>query len=457
MKPIVRKKFHEMFGLSTAMHRLLLAVSALLLMLNGCAHKADYERLYAQLQKGECRSAVRQLEASQADYGENARLLFLLDSAMVNLQCRNFEAAQEKFHAAERLAEELWTESLSRQAASLVTNEYLLKYAGEDYERALINMMSALGYLQAGRFDDALIECRRLDSLLSLFNDKYEEKNVYKEDAFGRYLSGILHEADRSLDDAFIDYRKAYETYQDYKTHYGTVAPPTLVDDLVRVAAAVDRTEEIKALLPDMEGPRDLSHAKSRLLGKVVFIQLSGRAPVKTQGQLVLPTGAGPVAIAYPRLLLVPADCEYHRLTLSSEEGHYETELALAEDIGRIALKNLEDKKARIMVKTVARAVAKQAIINNLAKSSDDRNTEMALRAALNIANLFLERADTRSWRTLPGEIYMTRLFVPPGEYRAAAIACGNHPHKLKNVLVEAGKTHYIVHDSRYAAASSDN
>lgn len=438
------------------MRRLILAISTAL-FLGGCAHSLDYNQLYAQLQKGECRAAVRHLERSRAAYGENAQLLYLLDSAMVHMQCRDFETAQEKFHAAERLAEALWTESLSRQAASLVTNEYLLKYAGEDYERALINMMSAVGYLQSGQFDDALVECRRLDSLLLLFNEKYEKKNVYKEDAFGRYLSGILHEADRALDDAFIDYRKAFETYRDYEIHYGTPVPVTLIEDLARVAEAVDRVEDLEGLLPDTMGLQALPYAKSRSLGKIVFLQFSGRAPVKTQGQIVLPTGAGPVTIAYPRLRLLPTACHYHHLTLSSEKGQYEAELALTENIGRIALKNLDDKKARIMAKTVARAVVKQALINNLSKSSDDRNTEMALRTALNIANLFLERADTRSWRTLPGEIYMTRLFVPPGEYRIAVAACGESPHKLKNILVKAGKTHYIVHDSRYAAAVSDN
>jgi len=318
-------------------------------------------------------------------------------------------------------------------------------------------MMSAIGYLQSGQFDDALVECRRLDSLLLLFNEKYDKKNVYKEDAFGRYLSGILHEADRALDDAFIDYRKAFETYRDYESHYGTPVPETLIEDLVRVAEAVDRVEDLEGLLPDSMEPQVLPYAKSRSLGKIVFLQFSGRAPVKSQGQVVLPTGAGPVTIAYPRLLLLPTACNYHRLTLFSENGPYEAELALAEDIGRIALKNLEDKKGRILAKTVARAVVKQALINNLAKSSNDRNTEMALRTALNIANLFLEQADTRSWRTLPGEIYMARLFIPPGEYRIAVTACGDSPYKLKNILVKAGKTHYIVNDSRYAMAVSDN
>ena len=398
------------------MHRLLPAILApvvwSLLLLNGCAHRLDYPRLYAQLQEDDCRAATLHVENNRKNYGSNAELLYLLDSAMVHLQCREFDIAQEKFHAAERLAESLWTESLSRQAASLLTNEYLLKYAGEDYERALINMMSALGYLQIEAFDDALVEIRRLDSLLSLFNEKYEQKNVYKEDALGRYLSGILHEADGSLDDAFIDYRKALMTYRDYETYYGTPAPDSLIEDLQRVGAAVDRMEDVESLLPPDSLQQRQAPPANRDMGKVVFLQLSGRAPVKTQGQVVIPTSGGPVSIAYPRLLLLPPACEDHRLTLASPDAIIVATLDLVEDIGRIALKNLEDRKGRIMAKTIACVVAKQVVIGSLSNSSD-KNTAAAVQTALNIANLFLEQADTRSWRTLPGQIYMAPPVCP--------------------------------------------
>jgi len=439
------------------MHRLFPAILATviggLILLSGCAHRMDYNRLYAQLQNGECRSATRHIESSRDSYGSNAQLLYLLDSAMVHLQCREFAAAQKKFHSAERLAESLWTESISRQAASLVTNEYLLKYPGEDYERALINMMSAIGYLQTEAFDDALVEIRRLDSLLSLFNEKYDQKNVYKEDAFGRYLSGILHEADNALDDAFIDYRKALITYRDYQKYYGTPAPASLVEDLRRVAAAVDRLADIESLLPLDEVQQRPAPQATRRMGKLVFLQLSGPAPAKTQGQVVVPTARGPVSIAYPRLLLLPPACMEHRLTLASEDVIIAATLDLVQDIGRIALKNLEDKKGRIMAKTIARAVAKQVVIDSLANSSD-QNTAVAMQTALNIANLFLEQADTRSWRTLPGQIYMARLFIPPGEYTVQSAACDGQSHKLQNILVKAGKTNYIVHDDRFIAAA---
>lgn len=422
------------------------------LFLSGCAHKLDYNRLYTQLQNGECRAAAVHIDKSRDVYGTGAELLYLLDSAMVHLQCENFETAQARFHEAERLAEKLWTESISRQTVSLVTSDYVLKYEGEDYERALINMMSAIGYLQTGQIDDALVECRRLDSLLSLYNNKYDQKNVYKEDAFGRYLSGILNEADGELDDAFIDYHKAYKTYLDYETYYGTPVPAALIEDLLRVAEVVDRAAEVETLLPDVSAGERQSYAQTRALGKVVFIQFSGRAPVKTEGNLYVPTRHGPVTVSFPRLRLLPQACNFYRLTLTSPVDQFDEELALAEDIGRIALKNLDDKKTRIVTKTIARAIAKQVLINAIAENAD-KNAEAAIKTALNLVNLFLEKADTRSWRTLPGEIYMARLFVPPGVYRVKTTACDDDPKNLKNIVVQAEKTNYIVHDDRFSTA----
>ena len=41
-----------------------------------------------------------------------------------------------------------------------------------------------------GKTEDALVEIRRLDTLLTGLNNKYDAKSVYKEDAFARYLSG---------------------------------------------------------------------------------------------------------------------------------------------------------------------------------------------------------------------------------------------------------------------------
>ena len=90
---------------------------------------------------------------NRKSYGANAELLYLLDSAMVGLHCADYPLVQERLQTAEQLAEKLWTESISRNIAALVTNDYTLPYSGEDYERVMIHLIAAITYLQADQLD----------------------------------------------------------------------------------------------------------------------------------------------------------------------------------------------------------------------------------------------------------------------------------------------------------------
>jgi len=419
----------------------------------GCA-SPNPRALQYSLEAGNCAATARLLEQERGKYGGNSELLFLMDAGMVHLHCGNYALAQEQFHKAEQLAETLWTKSVSRSAGSFLTSDYLLKYPGEDYERVMIHLMSAIGYLQSGEVDEALVECRRLDSLLSLYNTKYEKKNVYKEDAFARYLSGILNEDDGELDEAFIDYLLSARAYIDYSTNYGTPMPESLKEDLLRLAVIVDRLEDAEAVLKQFPEQRWSTRADTGAEGKIVYIQFSGNAPEKVEDRVYVPTRRGPVTIAFPRMETDPPACGGGRLILRSGASVIESDLALVEDIDRIALKNLDDRKGRIIAKTIARAVAKQVVIEGISSQGDD-NMQSTIATVLNLINMAIERADTRSWRTLPGEIYMTRVFVPPGVYSLGLSRCGGPRQDMKTLRIDAGQTRYMVHDTRYGLPTS--
>lgn len=434
--------------------RELLPIILATLILSGCAGSGIFPRLDANLASGDCPAAIALVHGSGNACPSSQKLLYLLDAAMVYMQCGDLDAAQEHFRSAEDLAEALWTESISRNAVSWVTNDTVLEYAGEDFERVMIHLMSAIGYLQAGQPEEALVEARRLDTLLAVYNDTYDRKNVYREDAFARYLSGILHEADGDWDTAFIDYRRSVEVYREDYRAYGTPLPEMLMADLVRVASVVDRLEEIEGLVSgDRIEPRNRSDDGTGQ-GKVVFITFAGYAPQKVQDMVVVPTPHGPVGVAFPRMVVTPPRCGHGRLNLTGKDHFFESELVLVEDINRIAAKNLDDRRGRILAKAVARAAAKQVVIHGIARSGGDRDEQRAIETILNLVNiLFVERADTRSWRTLPGRIYMTRMLVPAGEYTGELEACGGMAVDLGTLLVEPGTTRYLFRDLRYPFA----
>jgi len=422
----------------------------------GCGISSrHYARFEGHLQNGDCDGARSYIADSSKEYGANARLLHLLDGGAVALLCGAWEEATRYLDEAERLAEELWTISLSRHAASYLLNDTTQPYGGEDFEKVMIHLLAATAYLQLDRPDDALVEIRRMDEKLLALNDRYSEKNAYREDAFGRYLSGMIYESRGFFNDAFIDYRKALETYGVYADLYGTPTPRTLIPDLIRTGRKlgfVDEVNELERRYPELAALREANPLSG--LGRVVLIQFDGRAPRKVSDQIILPTETGPLAIAFPRFEVDPDPPRPLRLRLSEPAAtrRYEKESVLAEDVEAIAVRNLDDRRGRVALKAAARAVAKQVAISGTARAlSNDRKKQKDLEALLKFANLFIERADTRSWRTLPAWIRMASLSVAPGVYQAAAGAGGRAAFlDLGPVSVAAGETRFLFVQTVY-------
>lgn len=418
-----------------------LAPLSLGLLLSACASGLDYKVLDTHMTGNNCQGALDYVKGEKGTYGENMRLNYLLDMGMVNLQCKNYDKSNGYFHRAEDLSDQLWTKSISREVASLVTNDYALPYGGEDFERAGINLFSAMNYAVQGNFEEALVECRRLDSQLTLYNDKYENKNVYKEDAFARYLSGMIYEAEGELDDAYIDYYKAYKVYHDYERNYGTSIPSALVNDLLRLAGATGRGDDLSSEFNDLDGKPSLEYKKAKKLAKVVLIHLNGKSPVKNSNTITVPSFQGPLSIAFPTYKINRPACSNSQLIVKSTAGTETVGTELVQDINEIALKNLDDRKVRVIAKTVARAAVKQAASDNLIQNDQAK-------ALFNVFNtLVLEKADTRTWRTLPGEIYMTMHFLEEGDYSLSASNCGND-RPLQELSLKSGDTKFLIFDT---------
>jgi tetratricopeptide (TPR) repeat protein len=81
------------------------------------------------------------------------------------------------------------------------------------------------------------------------------------------------------------------------------------------------------------------------------------------------------------------------------------------EDLEGRAFITYEAEYGKILLKTIARALAKYG----LKEGAEDQSEVLGILA--NIFGAVTESADTRSWLTLPNVITMARLSLPPGEY----------------------------------------
>lgn len=339
----------------------------------------------------------------------------------------------------------------------MLTNDNMLPYEGEDFEKAMINVISSLNYVYLGQLDEALVEMRKVDHKLNLLNDKYEQRNIYKEDAFARYLSGILYEAKGELNDAFIAYRKAFETYNDYWEDYGTVLLPTLPGDLLRVTEAIGLTEEFQFYRNKFPNVIWVSQNELDRQAELVFLSYDGLSPIKEDFFIdaPVPNGEGGfyfIRIALPRYINRLTDLVYTNIRLIGPQGEAASQRTfLVEDIEAIANKNLDDRIARITVKAIARATSKYLAAHKIRENTKENSLAKLLAdLGTNIYSIVSEQSDKRSWRTLPGKIRMARLFVPPGPYTVSvdyyANAGGLIASKNYQVILKAGEKRFLSH-----------
>lgn len=396
-------------------------------------------------------SAVMLIERNKGKYGSRDHLIYLMDLAILNHYSGRYAESTKLFNEADRVFEDKYTESITKYGATFLVNDLTADYRGEDFESVMIPMFSALNYARLGEPAEALVEARRVDNRLNAINSKYApgKKNVYKEDAFARFLMGIMYETGgtaQDFNDAYISYKKAYEIYtRDFTPNYGTRAPLALKENLLSVAAFMGPGEWAR-WKESFPGVRYITLEQRRSMAELYVIHYNGRAPVKREESIMVPIPNQVVKVAFPKYVARPYNIRTSIITAlcTEDRSGARASSVLAENIGRIAIKNLANRKGRVIGKAMARAAIKAAGVAALS-----REHEM-LGLLANIAAIATEVADLRCWQTLPAEIRIAKLMVRPGSYRVTADCVGAgrgivQRVDLESYKLEAGQKKFMV------------
>jgi hypothetical protein len=394
-----------------------------------CAPKlTHHNRLDRHLMHQEYTAALALMDESKAQYAERNAALFYMEHGLVAYYAGRHQRSIRSLLKAEHVIEDLYTRSVSKQAASFIINDNTIPYRGEDFEDSMVNLFLALNYSELGLHEEALVEARQVDAELNLINSRYEpdQQNAYKEDAFIRFLMGVLYEIEGEINDAFISYRKAEAIYRsDYLTNYGVAAPDFLIENLLCCAERLGFLQEAAEIQRRYPQVRCADPRLKQAMAEIIFIHYNGRAPEKVERYWLVPMPDGYIAkIAYPAFEPRPyriADSTLH-LEDSGSSQIYRSHTVVMEDIGAIASMNLENRMTRIKLKAIARATTKYAATKAAANEAEEQGGEWAgllVQVAGNLAGLATEKADLRHWRSLPDEIRIGRMLVPPGRYTA--------------------------------------
>lgn len=420
----------------------LLAVLFFLLFINCASYYQKNLQFQEYYVKNEIEQAAKVLDNNKkAAKGKNRLLYFLQKGTVLQLMDKYAESNQS-FEDAYLFIED-YQKSYANQAASLISNPMVTPYRGEDFEVVQIHYFKAINYMMLKQYEEALVECRRINIKLNQLNDKYERrKNCYKVDAFAQNLMGMIFEATKDYNNAFISYRNAYEAYEQvYKPCFGVDVPQQLKIDLLRTAYLNGFTNELQ----NYEQSFNLKYVHNeREFGELVLFWNNGLGPVKDewsinffivkgQGGIVtfvneeyglsfpFPIGGNSgasanfadikfIRVAFPKYL--ERKPYYRTAVLKLDKSSLDFELA--QDINNIAIETLKDRMVREFMTSLLRLALKQSAEQSLRKKNAN------LGALLSIANAVSEKADTRNWQTLPYSISYVRVPLNSGENTVA-------------------------------------
>jgi len=416
-----------------------LLVSAALL--SGCSSVATrrgfYDPITADVRAENYDAAVAKLEAARESgkYSQKDRLLYFIDVGLAYHYAGDYQASNNKLELAEAAAEELFTKSISRAAASVMLNDNVLEYSGEDYEILYTNLIKALNYAALGEFDDAFVEIRRANEKLELLEQKYadavrklqqgiaddtadvkftyELKRVrFYSSAFARYLSMRMYAAAGKFDDARIDRDYLKEAFATQPFIYDFALPDIKYQAEDRAILSV---VALAGLAPRKEA-LNLRIRTDKDLGLVQVLYTDTETENPEYGHLPINVKADYYfKFAIPRIVTRPSEVGRIRVLADSVEIG---ELQLLEDVGTVATETFEAKKSLIYIRSVARAVAKGLVTHKLKKKADTGGLEGWLKkTAIDVASDISENADLRSAQLLPGLIFVGDFAIDPGTY----------------------------------------
>jgi hypothetical protein len=402
--------------------RRLALCSTLCFSVAGCAtYQAKVATARDSMRRGQAAQAAKELEplASKEDRDQ---LVYMLDYATVLQQANRYKDSAKVFDRAEKMADIQDYHSISKIASSLVLNEEMIQYKGDDYEKVLINAVNAVNYLETGELDDALVEVRKLNSKLYKF--KYEAKRDYEQNPFAFYLSAVIWEADRKYDDAYIAYKSAFELVPDY-------AP--LREDLIRAAIRAQRPEDVEMWRKKFPEVQIKPEWRDRNMGEIVLVYMQGWGPRKHPR---------PEEPRFPHLVPVSSEVQSAKLVIDNQKVSAQTNRIFS--VQQVAIKTLNDDYARLVATRVA-GVATKAV---LADQIGQKNKLLGAVAwvAMNVA----DRADLRQWSTLPETFQIARLPIKPGKYKVKVVGLDSGGNETtdqmpdREVEVKPGKKTFI-------------
>lgn len=380
------------------------------------AHEAYYQGRYEEALK-----LIEKVKPSHKD-----ELLYLMDKGMILHAAGEYKESNKILAQAEELSDVFVIKSVSREVAGTFWSEETIEYAGDKHERIIIPVIRMLNYIMLNDWDEALVEVRRL----LLVAEKVYGSSQELENAFAIYISAVIWETLGQVNDALISYSRL-QKHEKKAPYYG--------HDIKTTRAKLG----LNAPLPP-SGSLAWQTSKNyrKYKGELIVIAEAGRAPLYVSEYM----NVGLYNISVPTVRFFPQYLRSAKVLVDGKEvGVTYPFYNIFEDI-MIALK---DRQKRSFVRKMIKIPVQTGLYAASLELLDEEDTESKIAGAglgiLALSMAISEKADERSWRTLPAELQIGRFYLKPGRHEIEIQPIGFGTNITREVLIEEGKPHVLL------------
>jgi hypothetical protein len=382
-------------------------------------------------------------------YGDGVTnaFLFNMDIGVLFHYAEMFDSSNVYLLEAEQIFDDLFTKSVSNEAAALLTNDNVRPYRSKPYELTVLHQLVALNFMAMGKFDEALVESRKMQVYFNEWERVGANDRKYHTDGMFHLFSSLAYEKIGESDNSLIS---LYHSASAYKKGPVPLAPEVEGFAYDRLKAG-DRENDVSelGLRPD-NGPNKWDARMGD--AEIVLVGYAGKGPkmveqnwggtitpggnlyfsTKTKnGRTITHAGVAPnmpdshrgkvkagvvhsVKISLPELVTVPSRVDRFSAQLAGSDRTFTS--VVVNDIDLQAQKALADDFGAIVARTAIRAVIRTIASQQIQKTDTGVPALNVLKdVSTIIAADQMEKADVRMCFMLPQKIIVTRIPVEPG------------------------------------------
>ena len=444
-----------------------LLITLITILGSGCSsvihsYPAQMESVKATVANNKFDSALGKI--AKKTKGKDA-CLYLQESGRIASFKSDTKESISFYEKAGKIIDEEWGKPIlsfsdvANTAESLILNDNAIPYSAQGYERIFIHTFQMLNYLTNEDLEGAAVEARKANYEHIFIADRHEKGiNIAKKDAqkekmdlkknsvnlskispamdlaagkaknsfqnaFTFYLSGVIWECMNDLDNAYVSYQQALELFPENEC---------VKNDVFRLANRLNRQDDLKNMEKAFGSKKPKQPETNE--GRLVIVYEEGYVPKKEQFKFPVFVAKKTYTIALPYYKSewkIP-----HQLSIqANNQALGQTEIICS--TYTLAAKALEEAYTAIVIRQALRLAAKGEVQKYTEKATP------IIGLAVGISSIIFERADRRSWLTLPNTVQVGSFHLTEGSH-TIELSPIHGENKPIEVSIKPNKTTFI-------------